>query len=192
MDTEFVPDRSLMRFASRLPLAVALALVAVVLAAAPAGAEGPSETVESVDTVLVRPVEGLRVTADADLDALPGVEVDEQLDEVGLLRLEVTPQGRAALEASGLVGEIMADHRLEVFLADSTAAIGADAVFTDGYDGDGAVIAVIDSGVDTTHSSFAGRVVAEACFLASVGGLCPTGGTSSSWCAVKKPPWRTV
>lgn len=47
-----------------------------------------------------------------------------------------------------------------------------------GLDGAGMKIAVIDSGVDTDHSDFAGRIVAQQCFCSGVAGsvgCCPNG-----------------
>ncbi|MGK5741020.1 S8 family peptidase [Micromonospora sp. URMC 103] len=47
----------------------------------------------------------------------------------------------------------------------SVPASGAPAVWAAGYDGSGVRVAVLDSGLDTTHPDFAGRVAAERNFV---------------------------
>jgi hypothetical protein len=49
-------------------------------------------------------------------------------------------------------------------LSDSRSIIGAQALHTLGFTGASQRIAVIDSGIDSDHPDFAGRIVAEACF----------------------------
>lgn len=65
-------------------------------------------------------------------------------------------------------------------LLDSIELINADDVWDLGYDGSGKAIAILDSGVDTDHEAFDGRIVAEACFSSTIGShnatsLCPDG-----------------
>ena len=176
-----------MRLSPRLLLLVALALVATGLPAAGAtddtsdgGAAPTAEAGDDTTIVMIRPSEGLQAAADGDFDDFDGVTVDGTLDELGLVRLEVTEAGLASLEAAGLAGSVLADHRMEVFLDESTVIVEADAAETAGFDGSGALVAVIDSGVNPDQGAFTGRIVAEACFLSAVGGLCPVGGTSST------------
>lgn len=171
-----------MRFLSRLLLLAALLLGASGLATAPATADPSSDAGTEAEpvTVLVRPVEGLRVAADGDLGDVDGVTLEETLDEAGLVQVAATEDGLAALEVSGLVEEILVDQPLSLFLDASTELVEADLVVEAGFDGSGSIVAVIDSGLDPSSGAFAGRLVAEACFLATVGGICPTGGTSST------------
>jgi subtilisin family serine protease len=61
-------------------------------------------------------------------------------------------------------------------------SINAPAVWAKGFTGQNQVIAVLDDGIDKTHSIFSGKIVAEACFSDKVKGtdtsLCPGGGTT--------------
>jgi subtilisin family serine protease len=72
---------------------------------------------------------------------------------------------------------------LSATLRQTTALIGATSAWMSGYDGTGYAIAVADSGVDTAHPFFSGKVLEEACFSAEQvgvpdGSLCPNGEVS--------------
>jgi subtilisin family serine protease len=62
-------------------------------------------------------------------------------------------------------------------LAQSLPHIGADRVHTLGVDGQGTTVAVLDSGIDSSHPAFAGRIAGEACFCDNLDGTgcCPSG-----------------
>jgi hypothetical protein len=89
--------------------------------------------------------------------------------------IEVGPQALLDLVESLDVLAIEADRAHRPSLIDSVPLVSADAATAAGYDGTGRVIALIDTGVDTGHPVFAGRLVDEACF--SRDGDCPGGGT---------------
>jgi subtilisin family serine protease len=94
--------------------------------------------------------------------------------------LEVSPAALDALEALGadVVG-IKEDKILKPVLADSVPLIQADQAWAAGYDGTGTMIAVLDSGVDSSHPFLAGKVVEEACYSSNIPGMsesfCPNG-----------------
>jgi subtilisin family serine protease len=69
-------------------------------------------------------------------------------------------------------------------LSESTNVINADAAWSQGYTGDGQAVAILDTGVDSSHSFLAGKVISEACYSTSNSyygsqSLCP-GGVSES------------
>ncbi|MEO8650554.1 MAG: S8 family serine peptidase [Acidobacteriota bacterium] len=68
-------------------------------------------------------------------------------------------------------------------LAESTLLVGAQAAWADGYSGEGQNIAILDTGVDKTHSFLSGKVVSEACYSSNGSSsisTCPDGVTSST------------
>lgn len=65
----------------------------------------------------------------------------------------------------------------------SNAIIGSPVVWDAGVTGEGTVVAVLDTGVDSSHPHFGDRVIAEVCyssaFDSSASSLCPEGATSA-------------
>lgn len=79
-----------------------------------------------------------------------------QLESPSSLRgLRRLPGGVEAVEPVPVV---------EAFLVDSAPMVGAPAAWESGYTGRGVRIAVVDSGVDSSHPELRGRVVAEKSF----------------------------
>ncbi|MGC4940554.1 S8 family serine peptidase [Kribbella sp. DT2] len=73
--------------------------------------------------------------------------------------------GAAPAFAAG-VDKVWLDGKAKALLADSTAQIGAPAAWEAGATGAGVRVAVLDSGVDTTHPDLAPRIVATQSFVA--------------------------
>ena len=96
-----------------------------------------------------------------------------QVDEPALQMLATSPE----------VTSIEIDALARPTLAESTPLIGATRAWAAGYAGAGWTVAVLDTGVDSTHPFLSGKVVSEACYSSTNAGqydsVCP-GGVSSS------------
>ncbi len=87
------------------------------------------------------------------------------LDDIDLIAAEVTPAGAAALSRVPYVEAVEVAHELHPLLDVSVPAVGAAAMQSAGVGGTGKIVAVIDSGVDTTTPGLVGVVTDEACFV---------------------------
>jgi subtilisin len=68
------------------------------------------------------------------------------------------------LQASTLVTSITLNQRVYPMLQESIPLIGADVTAANGLTGVGQAVAILDTGVDSNHPFFEGRVTHEACF----------------------------
>jgi subtilisin family serine protease len=91
--------------------------------------------------------------------------------------VDLTAEGLRGLEARTDV-ESIADDGLE-FLSLSVSAprVGADRVWNAGHRGAETAVAVLDSGIDTGHPFFGGRIADEACFSTNYSVSDGSGGT---------------
>jgi subtilisin family serine protease len=118
--------------------------------------------------------EGLRANVISALDRATGIEpwgdgpaFSAEIDAGDLDALRNDPRVRAvAIDTGGSGG-----------LAQSLPLIGANVVHAQGIDGRGTTVAVLDSGIDSDHPAFAGRIAGEACFCENFNGTgcCPSG-----------------
>src|SRR5437867_2392711 len=107
-----------------------------------------------------------------------GARVFHKFDSLPFVALEVDSAGLAQLQASGLdVNRIMEDEPRRPLLFQSGPLVQAPDAWAAGFDGTGWAVAIIDSGVESSHPFLAGKVVSEACYVS--GGGCP-GGVSSA------------
>jgi subtilisin family serine protease len=106
----------------------------------------------------------------------------------GFYRFKMIPALAARLNAAQLARLEASPHVLAVgpnqpgtgALSQSLQLIGADQAHRTGHAGNGVVVAVLDSGIDSDHADFAGALVGEQCFcqgavLGDVVGCCPNG-----------------
>lgn len=85
------------------------------------------------------------------------------------IAMTVNPNSLNELLSSPLVKNIHEDKVRTLSLNLTVPQVGADTVFAAGVDGSGQAVAILDTGVDTTHDFFSGgKVVAEACFTANL------------------------
>lgn len=81
------------------------------------------------------------------------------------MAFEVDSKALTALFSSPLVVSVEEDVPLPLLLNESVPLINADDAWNQGYTGSGWTVAILDTGVDKTHSFFNGnKVVSEACF----------------------------
>ena len=97
--------------------------------------------------------------------------------------LSVSPSDLEALASNPLVMALQEDVPDPLLLTGSIPLIGADTAWSAGYTGSGQAVAILDTGVDSSHEFLTGKVLAEACFSTTDAGsssstLCPGGGES--------------
>lgn len=94
-------------------------------------------------------------------------------ERIPAVALEVGASALARLERSPRVAEIFEDRPHAPALADATFSVQALSTWAAGVRGKGQVVAVLDTGVDSSHPFLRNAVVHEACFSQS--GDCPNG-----------------
>jgi subtilisin len=113
------------------------------------------------------------------LDSFNG-NVLRRFKYVPVMVLVTDSEGLADLASNPNVSHIQEDEPVPPTLSESVPVIGGDQAWAMGYTGSGQTIAILDTGVESSHSFFEGRVVAEACFSTTDAGygsttLCPNG-----------------
>lgn len=121
------------------------------------------------------------------LGRLTGVEeVIHRYASIPFVNVVLSPSGAQALAETEGLASAQLDREGHPSLAQSTPFMGATTAHARGFDGTGQTIAILDTGVDSSHPFLAGTVVDEACF-----GDCPNGGRSQigPGAGVPLPSW---
>lgn len=99
--------------------------------------------------------------------------VKRAFERIPAVVLEVGASALARLERSPQVAEIFEDRAHAPALEDATFSVQALSTWASGVRGEGQVVAVLDTGVDSSHPFLQDAVIHEACFSQS--GDCPNG-----------------
>jgi subtilisin len=105
-----------------------------------------------------------------------GFSTLREYDMIPYIALELSPQAFEAARRSPLVASIVEDRPVPAVLAQSAPIVQAPTMWANGVTGDGQVVAVLDTGADTSHPFLAGKVVEEACYSSNFN--CPNGATT--------------
>jgi len=133
----------------------------------PQGAEQQRVTIQSAQTSLVTALQAYDVQAVTRFQTIPYLSV--VVDEAALRYLANSSQ----------VSGIQLERFYRPDLMDSTGIIGANTAWASGYTGAGYTVAIVDTGVQSTHPFLSGKVVNGACFSYSGSDIY---GTYSSVC----------
>ncbi len=109
-----------------------------------------------------------------------GVEVEPAYDSIPYFPARVTRDSLARLRTMPGVVSVEEVLIAEPTLAASVPLTNVPAAHNAGFNGNRWTVAVLDSGVDYTHSMLNGSVVSEACFSSDGTSLCPGGAPQST------------
>jgi subtilisin family serine protease len=96
---------------------------------------------------------------------------------IPFVAMTVSAAALDALERSPAVLGINEDRVAQPLLDNTVNIVGASASWVQGYDGSGWYVAILDTGIRSTHNFFAGKTIVQACFSSGSDGLgdCPNG-----------------
>jgi hypothetical protein len=112
------------------------------------------------------------------------VEDVGRFEYIPFITLEVDAAALQRMSSDPRVSSIQEDIAVAPTLAESVPLIGAPSAWSAGYSGSGWSVAILDTGVDKTHSFLSGKVISEACYSSNVSGtsssVCPGGVTQTT------------
>ena len=148
----------------------------VFAAVAPGGEEAVELPAGGPSPTMVRRV------ADELLQRIPaaGFRLARRYTFVNALAGEVTAGVLAALLADPRVLRVDLDQGGTGTLTEALPLAEVTDFKANGYDGQGVVAAVLDSGYDSDHADLSDDLVGESCFCSGGGGCCPGGGSTGS------------
>jgi len=115
-------------------------------------------------------VEDISTAAASILSALPAgsYEVVSTFNRIPSLALKINEASLTALRSNPLVYAINADQVITTYMTEANALTGVASVHAGGITGQGAVVAIIDTGVDSAsgvvHPALADDILGQACF----------------------------
>ncbi len=122
-------------------------------------------------------IQGARAGLRADLRGTAH-QVVREFETVPFIALEASPRALGAAQRSPRVADITEDRVNSALLSQSAPIVQAPTMWSNGYTGSGQTVAVLDTGVDSSHTFLAGKVVEEACY--SGNSSCPNGTTTQT------------
>ncbi|MBW2996158.1 right-handed parallel beta-helix repeat-containing protein, partial [Candidatus Woesearchaeota archaeon] len=126
----------------------------------------------------VPPIQGKAVESFDDID----FELTHKYKTTNALSGYVTKSGLKKLEADPNVEAVFIDPVLEISLTESVPLIRADQAWlkeinSNNIDGSGETICIIDTGIDSAHPDFSGKILDQHCYCTASdygsGGCCP-------------------
>ncbi len=111
------------------------------------------------------------------VQSLRGATNLETWGEGGAFEVEIDANEVEGLRRDPRIRAVEVDDGGEGGMLESLPLVGMDLVRAQGLDGAGMTVAVLDTGIDTDHPDFAGRIVAQQCFCDNGDGTgcCPGG-----------------
>jgi subtilisin family serine protease/ferredoxin len=106
------------------------------------------------------------------------LRIYQDYDHISAIAAEITQQGALALLNNPLVESVQIDGIVRKTLNTARTQIEVPTVEGWGYNGSGVNVAVLDTGIQASHTALSDDVVAQKCF--DLEGNCPGGGTESN------------
>lgn len=116
------------------------------------------------------------------MHSLRGASQIEEWGQTGAFEAEIDASEIEVLRRDPRVRAVSIDEGGQGAMLESLPLVGMDLVRAQGLDGNGITVAVLDTGIDTDHPDFAGRIVAQQCYCdkGDGTGCCPGGDTARS------------